>query len=61
MANFIKLTQINETPVLVNAELIRMIQPHDNCSLIQFEGVEVLLVKEEPERIIRIMHTVLIH
>ena len=60
MSKFIKLTNGVDgcSDLIVNVDLIRIVTPeYNNCSIIEFSGEHNVVVKETPERILKMIET----
>ena len=60
MSKFIKLTNFRagDGDLIVNADLVRTVTTaHNDCSLVWFLGDQNVLVKETPERILKMIET----
>ena len=60
MSKFIKLTNGVDgcSDLIVNVDLIRIVTPeYNNCSIVEFSDEHNVVVKETPERILKMIET----
>lgn len=58
MSKFIKLTNFRAVDLIVNVDLIRTVtSAHNDCSIVKFSDEHNVVVKETPERILKMIET----